>query len=364
MLQPIHLFSGSFPEARKRFLAACEVVAGDVRVYDHPLAGPDGGAVATDCCWFGPRDAERVLVLLSGTHGVEGFAGAGPQLDWLLHESARLPHGMAALVIHGINSWGYAWLRRTTEEGVDLNRNFVDYALPLPVNPGYDAIASALVPDSVDEEGLRKAEEFLDSYRLQHGDAAYLTARGSGQYNHPGGLFYGGVAPTYSRLLTERIAADYALAGRKVAVIDYHTGLGPHGHGELIAGHDPDSDAAQRSRDWYGSSLTEPLKGTSITVPLLGMSQYGWSRLVGDGLTFVSLEFGTLPPRGMQRALAQDHWLHNNGHCDWPSEQTRRIKKVMYDAYCPPEEAWREMVLFRCRQVARQATTGLQAQRG
>ncbi len=361
---PIHLFSSSYPEARRRFLAGCAVAGIDVKYYLHPLAGPTGETISTDCCWIGPQDAERVLVLLSGTHGVEGFAGAGPQLDWLVRESARLPAGMAALVIHGINAWGFAWLRRTTEEGVDLNRNFVDFALPLPTNPGYDAIANALVPAHADEQGLQDAETFLESYRLQHGDAAYLTARGSGQYNHPGGLFYGGVAPTYARQLTERIAADYGLAGRKVAVIDYHTGLGPHGHGELIAGHDPDSTAAQRSRDWYGSSLTEPLKGTSITVPLLGMSQYGWKRLVGDGLTFVSLEFGTLPPRGMQRALAQDHWLHNSRRCDWPTQETQRIKKVMYDAYCPPEVAWREMVLFRCRQVVRQATEGLQAQGG
>ena len=111
---------------------------------------------------------------------------------------------------------------------------------------------------------------------------------------------------------------------------------------------------------WYGPIVAEPKRGTSITVPLRGMSQEGWERQIGNVLTFVSIEFGTLPPPLMQRALAQDHWLHNRGPVDWHSQETMRIKKEMYDAYCPPKADWREMVLLRCRQVARQAIEGMQ----
>ena len=36
----------------------------------------------------GPRDADRVLVLISGTHGVEGYCGSGAQVDLALIEQA------------------------------------------------------------------------------------------------------------------------------------------------------------------------------------------------------------------------------------------------------------------------------------
>ncbi len=358
---PVHLFSSDYQEAREKFQAASRAAGASLRTYPHPLPGPDGTENATECSWFGPADASRVLVLMSATHGAEGFAGAGPQLDWMLNVGAYgLPSDTAALVIHGICSWGYAWMRRCTEEGVDLNRNFITFDGSLPENPGYDELAHLFVPAKIGDEVLADIQAQLDAWRDKYGNAAYLTARGAGQYRHPGGLFYGGEGPTYARRLTERIIADFDLPARKaVAVIDLHTGLGPYGYGELIAGHDPDTPGLARNKRWYGTNVAEPKKGTSITVPLKGMSQEGWERQIGDALTFISIEFGTLPPPQMQRALAQDHWLHNRGEVDWNDAETRRIKQDMYDAYCPPYKDWREMVLFRSRQIARMAIEGM-----
>lgn len=359
---PIHLFSDNYPTARERFRSASKVAGAALSEYVHPLPGPQDTVHATDCAWFGPSNAKRVLVIISATHGAEGFAGAGPQLDWMLNVGAYgLPADTAALVIHGICSWGYAWMRRCTEEGVDLNRNFIEFDGSLPENPGYDELAHLFVPSEIAGAALQDAQRQLDAWRDKHGEPAYLTARGAGQYRHPGGLFYGGTEPTYARRLTERIIADFSLPERRgVGVVDLHTGLGPYGYGELISGHDPNTPGVDRNRRWYGPNVAEPKKGTSITVPLKGMSQEGWGRLIGDALTFVSVEFGTLPPAGMQRALAQDHWLHNRGSVDWNDAETRRIKTEMYEAYCPLHGDWRDMVMARCRQVTRQALEGLQ----
>jgi hypothetical protein len=356
-------FCTDYATARERFLGAATAAGARLRSYPHPLAGPRGEVLSCDTAWVGPADAPRVLVLVSGAHGVEGFAGSGPQIDWLKRAGPRaLPEGCAVLLVHGINPHGFAWLRRTTEEGVDLNRNFVDFTQPLPDNPGYGELADAFVTPDLREETLLAAEARMADYRARHGEAAYLTARGSGQYSHPGGLFYGGTAPSWARLTSERLIADWALPGRAVAVVDYHTGLGPYGHGELIAGADPDDPAAARLRAWYGPTLTEPLRGGSIIVPQYGMAHLGWRRLVGPGLTFAYLEFGTRSPQVMQRALCADHWLHAQGTPDWDAPLTRGIKAQMLDAYLPARDDWKEMVLARCRQVARQALVGLLAQ--
>jgi len=40
--------------------------------------------------------------------------------------------------VHAANPHDMAWYRRVTEEGIDLNRNFVDCDQPLPANPSFD----------------------------------------------------------------------------------------------------------------------------------------------------------------------------------------------------------------------------------
>ena len=130
-------FSSDYQAARAKFLRAAGDAGAALESITHPDRGPDGGELATDVAWIGPRDADAVLVTISATHGVEGFCGSGAQVDWLRREEhRRLPDGIAALIIHAINPYGFAWLRRVTNENVDLNRNWVDFNSPRPANPG------------------------------------------------------------------------------------------------------------------------------------------------------------------------------------------------------------------------------------
>ena len=234
-------FSPDYATARQRFRAAAERAGGAVRAYVNPLEGPNGEALAVDLAYFGARDARSVLLLVAATHGVEGFTGSAAQLDWLrLGQAAVLPDDMAVLLVHALNPHGFAWLRRVTEEGVDLNRNCLAFEAPPPDNPGYRELADAFVPDRLDEPTLAVAAERIAAYRLRHGERAFEAARSSGQYSHPDGIFYGGVAPSWSAAAIARIAVDYDLHARdRVAVIDFHTGLGSFGYGEPIVGHKP-----------------------------------------------------------------------------------------------------------------------------
>ena len=318
-----------------------------------------------DAAWFGPSDARRVLVLVSATHGVEGFCGSAAQLDWLLDDGpSRLPDGVAALLIHAINPHGFAWLRRVTEEGVDLNRNWVDFNEPPPENPSYAELADAILPTELSGPVFQAAEAKLKAWREAHGERAFESARSGGQHTHPTGLFFGGHDPTWSRRTLENIISNHGLAGRDLmAVIDFHTGLGRYGYGEPICGHRPDTPGQSRARAWYGDSLGEPLLGTSASLPIVGLTQYGWDREVGDRHVFIALEFGTYATESGRANLRDDHWLHAYGMVDWGSEETRRIKAALRKHFYPDTDDWREMVLFRSRQVIKQALAGLVSER-
>ena len=63
--------------------------------------------------------------------------------------------------------------------------------------------------------------------------------------------------------------------------------------------------------------------------------------------------------KGRRRVLRQDYWLHMYGKPDWHGEETRRIKADIRKRYYPDTDDWRQMVLFRSRQIIKQALAGL-----
>ena len=109
------------------------------------------------------------------------------------------------MIVHVMNPFGMAWLRRVNENNVDLNHNFL----------------------SADEkyEGAPRRDPFL----LR---AAYRMLRGKdleGQYEFPQGLAYGGKRHEQTtRRFQLYISGKLANAERIVAV-DVHTGPGRFG---------------------------------------------------------------------------------------------------------------------------------------
>jgi len=355
-------FAEDYGDARHRFLSVCLKYGAPVRSYVNSRRGPKGEELAVDTAWFGAPDARSVMALTSATHGVEGFCGSGCQLDWLLRgEPARLPDSVAVLVVHALNPYGFAWLRRVTEENVDLNRNGVDFGAPLPDNSGYAELRDAFSPPALSGRVFDEAMKKLADYRERYGDRALRQARTIGQYIDPRGIHYGGGGPTWSRRSLESIIADYWLLGRaQVAVVDYHTGLGPYGYGEPICGSRPGEPGQARARAWYGSSLTEPMLGTSTSEVIPGLTQYIWLRELGpERITFIALEYGTFPRGEVEDATIAENWLYAYGKPDWDDESARKIRRALRRAYYPDALDWKEMVVSRSRQIIRQTLDGL-----
>jgi hypothetical protein len=352
-------FSDTYQVARDKFRAASAKAGGTCHAEAHPGRGPDGESLSTDATWFGPQDAERALLLVSATHGVEGFCGSGAEVGWL--ESGgpqRLPKGVGALVIHAINPHGFAWLRRVTEDNVDLNRNFVDFAGPLPANPGYDEIAAALDPASWDEAAQAECGRQLKAYADKHGDFALQSAITRGQHKHRGGLFFGGTAPTWSRRTFLALGRRFLGRCRHVGFIDLHTGLGPYGYGEPICMHQPGTPGFDRVHDWFGDQVTSPETGNSTSAIVVGTLAEGLEReLELAKVTSMALEYGTQPVPDVLLALRADNWLHRHG--DPASAQGREIKRQIRDAFYQDKDDWKEMVLKRALEMIDRAVAGV-----
>ncbi|MGO1120147.1 M14 family metallopeptidase [Rhodovibrionaceae bacterium A322] len=356
---PASYFSSSYADARARFTDAAKEQGLAVEAHINPLRGPDGEHLMTDVVWAGPRDAERVLLTISGTHGAEGYCGSGVQVGTMksgFHND--LPDGVALMMIHAINPHGFAWTRRVTEDNVDMNRNFVDFNQPLPINAGYDDLHSVICPKNWDEESHAQWIEQSNNYAALHGSFAFQKAVSGGQYTRADGIFYGGKEPTWSHRTLLSIL-DYWLGKvKKAAIIDYHTGLGPYGYGERICVHQPGSGGEKRVDDWYGGDFTNPAAGTSTSAELNGVNTDGIARNQPDiEWTNIALEYGTLPLDDVLNALRADNWLHCHG--DLQSAQGKDIKRKMRAAFYGETDDWKKDVWNRALETQKLALKGL-----
>jgi hypothetical protein len=356
-------FRPDYRSAREAFLAAA--VGAGARLTSHVLPdhrGPAGESLAIDAAALGPAEPESLLLLISGTHGVEGLAGSGCQVGVLLDElHGALPAGGGALLIHALNPHGFAWLRRGNEHNIDLNRNGLDFRGPLPQNPAYDALHAALLPSDWDGPGRQRADALLEAFITGQGMAAYQAALQRGQYTHPTGLFYGGSRPSWSLSTLEKILTDHlGPACRRLAVIDLHTGLGPWGYGELI-GSGSSGDDWERLQRWYGPEVTRPGRGPSSSSVVSGSVPEFLRRLAPSlELTYLALEFGTRPIDAVLAALRADAWLH--AVPDRPTPHREAIRRQVKGAFLIDSPAWRAAIYGRCADVVLRACRGLGAE--
>ncbi len=212
-------FSNSYAQARRKFCDASRASGAALESHVHASArGAEGEELAVDVARFGDLDAESLFIVISGTHGNEGFCGSGCQTG-LSGEGivAARPQSVAVLLVHAVNPYGFSHTRRVTEDNVDLNRNFQDFAKPLPENARYAEIHEALVPADWDGPARAKAEEALAAWRAANGMKAYQAVVAGGQYAFSDGLFFGGREPTWSNATFRAIVQRHGAAAKRVA---------------------------------------------------------------------------------------------------------------------------------------------------
>src|SRR5215468_4541403 len=101
-------FGADYTDARARFLAAAKDAGARIATYQHPLRGPGKERLFTDVARLGPDTAQRLLVTMSATHGVEGFCGSGCQVaTFRTLRGTELPADTALVQIHAINPHGF-----------------------------------------------------------------------------------------------------------------------------------------------------------------------------------------------------------------------------------------------------------------
>ena len=276
------------------------------------------------------------MLVVSGTHGVEGVAGSALQRIWLDTCEPAVPSDVCVLLVHAINPWGYAWRRRVDENNVDVNRNYFVDAPPPDI--GYDEIADLLVPRDWSAETQQRTTTALLERSAVIGLDAFQHVITAGQYTQPEGIFYGGTERSRSYEWTRRFCAERLARFERLAILDLHTGLGPWGYGELISSTTRAAESHQRAERWYGD-VRSHVDGDSVSQDLRGeclVQIPEW--LSRTEVTPLALEFGTVDSIAVLQALRADAWLHAHG--DPLGAEARPIKEQLVGAFCDDDPKW------------------------
>jgi hypothetical protein len=352
-------FSPTYAEARRRFIEAAS--AAGARLHCYALGGTSPGALSVDVALIGPDHAPALLVS-SGIHGVEGFFGSAVQLALLERlAAARKPHILRYVLLHGLNPFGFAHLRRANEDNVDLNRNFMPAGSPYAGAPaGYTDLDGFLNPPSAPPrfEFFRlKALGYIRRYGLQ----TLKDAVAGGQYEYPCGLFFGGCGPSASTRIVHDHCDTWLAASPHIVHIDLHTGLGAFARPTLLLNEAADSAHSAWYAQTFGADRVEPLAQSGGTAyPVSGMFGLWMQRhFSARDYRFVGAEFGTYDEIRVLAALRAENRAH---HHSTPGDAAYvRAKKELKECFCPASRAWRGQVVAAALRIADQGAVALRA---
>jgi len=356
----------SYDASRTRFLATSEQLAQTyvgvtMQALSVPSATDDDLTIdVTTIPAQAPEGADTgLLIMMSGVHGVEAFAGSAAVQMFVDEQLPSVDLSrLSVMFIHAVNPWGFRHKRRVSENNVDLNRNFsVDASLFDTVNAGYADIDFFLnKSEPVSPEAIESAAFDALVFAADKDRAALQEAILRGQYQFPQGVYYGGADFEPNRNLLDPVLREAIAEHARVFLMDFHTGYGETGKLHLFGAPGLGTPEA----------MATVFEGYSIDT---GADNPDFYETDGDTIIYVgnlaaaeskvylgmTMEYGTLNSQtdgGAVQSLVNVQ-LENQGHHHGytTTEAETQMKATFFAGYLPVDEAWRTGILEQTREM-------------
>lgn len=334
-------FSPDYFAARDKFIAAATSINAKIKTILHPTAkGPNNKDIYLDCATFGNPSSNTLIVLISGTHGPEAYAGSAIQTGILSNFTKLFGNFDCKLAfIHAHNPFGFAWDLRFNEDNIDLNRNYIDdFSHNLPKNPEYSDLIDIVSISEFDEETIAQSHSKLMRYAAKYGYESLQTALTKGQYDFPKGIYFGGHKKSWSNIEISKTFDEITIGVDNLIAIDIHTGLGNFGIGQLITSQDLQSEGAKFAKSIWGDELTST-KSNSISADIIGsLDAYINRKYAHLNTASIAIEYGTIDPLSVLKATQGANYLISSGL--YESEIAKEIRALSREAFYPQNSQW------------------------
>ena len=361
-------FPANYEESRGRFRADCGMLEakGGVVCRQYPLTVKGDPDLTIDTAYAARAGNRNLLVLQSGLHGVEAFAGAAVQRRIMADRlETILDRGFDVLFIHAVNPYGFKYLRRVDACNIDLNRNFsADGSIYTMPNPPYERLRSLTEdPDPVHSVTLDSLDASIRTLAFVlggMGSTAFSQGTHGGQYVNPPGFEFGGKrAEPQSAFLRSLLTPLIAAHAGRIYFLDLHTGLGPAGKLSVFSGRDwkEDKNPGGKPLSYYElARFVDTVKEPTIIATSARGSAF---ETFGDVIDFVpklapdgavvamTLEWGTLGDSvtaelASNNRMMLEHRAHFRG-CR-TGEVCQEVKRNFVDLFDPSDARFRRQV--------------------
>ena len=286
----------------------------------------------------------KLHILISGTHGVEGYAGSAIQFKTLenilnkLKCSSDTP--ISYLMIHALNPYGYRNNRRCTKNNIDLNRNYLEsnnfYERDYPYQI-FKLVSTYLYSFSfiylffsiLFKYGYTKAREYVVK----------------GQYRYKEGLFYGGNKKEKNITILENLLStiDYT-PYKDIFIFDIHTGLGNYGNLSVMVFQEETVKILKnlpynkhtKLINMNINNMYKESKGSIVD----GIYNYLSKKEKSHNINPIILEYGTYSNLWIFTGLLLENYNYYNRLIKW-KDTTKKLKSLFYIN----NKDWQELVI-------------------
>jgi hypothetical protein len=234
-IKPRSPFPRNYQESKERFLRNTSKLEGFFPNIEVGSIEVGKEKLTTDYIYIPAKKEYKNLVIITcGTHGPEAFAGCALMQRFMNGPLLYIDHKTTGvMLIHAHNPWGFKYVRRGTENNVNLNRN---YSLSQDIFQTKNQSYMKLV-DKLELKGKRE-----DNFNFPALDLLWLMlvkpdvnlqsmteAIGRGQYQSEQGINFGGFKPEPQTIQITSLLKKMTPAYQRILNIDLHTGLGEKG---------------------------------------------------------------------------------------------------------------------------------------
>ncbi len=361
-------FHDTYNECREAFLVQAEKLKekfDSVEIFAVPLESKTDKDLTIDFCYIPAKDTtDKLLILNSGTHGIEGYTGSAVE-QMLMAElfEPEMFSEMGVLVIHGLNAWGFKHERRVTENNVDINRNFSpDKSLFSNKNEGFVAMYDLLTPKGKLNTGSIANRFFMLKAMIQivqKGLPALTQAFAQGQYQFPEAVYFGGndFEPQVKIVsdILRKISENYS----SILSIDLHTGFGERGTLHLFPNPVDDPDVKQKMEQVFKGYTINWGNSDNFYIVTGQFVEYIGDLFPEKTCMPMVMEYGTLNTSTTVGSVESAYTtiIENQGfHYGYRSKKdSLKVKELYHEMFYPHSEKWRTNALVIGKEMIKNA---------
>jgi hypothetical protein len=309
-------------------------------------------------------DKHRLLILSSGIHGAEAFAGSALQRAFLQKWSSQ-KDSTGLLIIHILNPHGFSNFRRTNSQNVDLNRNF--FSEPLPTNSAYQKMQWLLEPKAPASTSLLSKWRFfvgVSWFYITHGKKAILNTL-SGQSHSPQGLYFSGTENQPETLIVQNWILQIAQDFSTVLHIDLHTGFGERSKLHFYGSEEFRKPEQLQSLQKIFPKAEINTANDADFYPTHGdFIDWTWKALPNKTVIPMVFEFGTKDSQTLLGGM-ESLWIsviENQGfHFGYETEADKQNTLRLFESlFKPQDEDWQKAVLLQGEEALSEALRNLE----